>query len=96
MDLKLVIAVIEARDQHGIVKVAGGALSAGQGFIECWNLQISGNTGNYQGTGAGLVLPGGTHTTTDPTQTQTVVLPGHTNPGTTIATTIGTDIDLSQ
>jgi len=80
----------------GIVKVAGGALSAGQGFIECWNLQISGNTGNYQGTGAGLVLPGGTHTTTDPTQTQTVVLPGHTNPGTTIATTIGTDIDLSQ
>src|SRR6185437_6452541 len=32
----------------GLVKVAGGALSAGQGFIECWNLQISGNTGNYQ------------------------------------------------
>jgi hypothetical protein len=80
----------------GIVKVAGGALSAGQGFIETWNLQISGNTGNYQGTGAGLVLPGGTHTTTDPDQTQTIVIPGTTDPGTTIATTIGTDIDLSQ
>jgi putative Flp pilus-assembly TadE/G-like protein len=80
----------------GVVKVAGGALSAGQGFIECWNLQISGNTGNYQGTGAGLVLPGGTHTTTDPDQTQTIVIPGTTDPGTTIATTIGTDIDLSQ
>jgi len=80
----------------GTVKVSGGALSAGQGFIECWNLQISGNTGNYQGTGAGLVLPGGTHTTTDPDQTQTIVIPGTTNPGTTIATTIGTDIDLSQ
>jgi hypothetical protein len=78
----------------GIVKVSGGALSAGQGFIECWNLQISGNTGNYQGTGAGLVLPGGTHTTTDPSTT--VIVPGSTGAATTQATTLGTTLDLSQ
>jgi putative Flp pilus-assembly TadE/G-like protein len=78
----------------GIVKVAGGALSAGQGFIECWNLQISGNTGNYQGTGAGLVLPGGTHTTTDPSTT--IINPGSTGAATTVATTLGTTLDLSQ
>jgi putative Flp pilus-assembly TadE/G-like protein len=80
----------------GIVKVSGGALAAGRGFIECWNLQLSGNTGTYQGTGAGIVIPGGVTTTTDPDQVTTLVLPGTTNVGTTIATTIGTDIDLSQ
>jgi hypothetical protein len=78
----------------GIVKVAGGALSAGQGFIESWNLQISGNTGTYQGTGAGLVLPGGTHTTTDPSTT--IIVPGSTGAATTVATTLGTTLDLSQ
>jgi Flp pilus assembly protein TadG len=78
----------------GLVKVAGGALSAGQGFIECWNLQISGNTGNYQGTGAGLVLPGGTHTTTD--ASTTIIVPGSTGAATTVGTTLGTTLDLSQ
>jgi len=78
----------------GIVKVSGGALSAGQGFIECWNLQISGNTGNYQGTGAGLVLPGATHTTTD--ASTTIIVPGSTGATTTVATTLGTTLDLSQ
>jgi hypothetical protein len=78
----------------GVVKVAGGALSAGQGFIECWNLQISGNTGNYQGTGAGLVLPGGTHTTTDPSTT--IINPGSTGAATTVGTTLGTTLALTQ
>jgi Putative Flp pilus-assembly TadE/G-like len=78
----------------GVVKVAGGALSAGQGFIECWNLQISGNTGNYQGTGAGLVLPGGTHTTTD--ASTTIINPGSTGAATTVGTTLGTTLALTQ
>jgi hypothetical protein len=78
----------------GVVKVAGGALSAGQGFIECWNLQISGNTGNYQGTGAGLVLPGGTHTTTDPSTT--IINPSSTGAATTVGTTLGTTLALTQ
>jgi hypothetical protein len=71
-------------------------VSAGTGFFESWNFTIQGNTGSYKGTGAGIVLAGGTHTTTDPDQTETIVIPGTTDPGTTIATTIGTDIDLSQ
>jgi hypothetical protein len=78
----------------GIVKVAGGALAAGRGFIECWNLQLSGNTGTYQGTGSGIVIPGATHTTTDPPIT--VIQTGSTGSATTAATTIGTDLNLSQ
>jgi putative Flp pilus-assembly TadE/G-like protein len=80
----------------GLITVGGGALAAGQGFIESWNLKIAGNTGSYRGTGASIVIPGATHTTTDPTQTQTIIIPGQPGQVTTVATTIGTDIDLSQ
>jgi Flp pilus assembly protein TadG len=80
----------------GLVKVSGGGLSAGQGFIESWNLSISGNTGTYQGTGASLVIPGETHTTTDPNTTTTVVIPGTTIAGTVQVTTSGTDINLNE
>jgi putative Flp pilus-assembly TadE/G-like protein len=83
-------------DTGALVQIGGGALTAGTGMFESWVLRIGGNTGTYNGTGFPLEIPGATHTTTDPDQTETVVLPGHTNPGTTIATTIGTDIDLSQ
>jgi Putative Flp pilus-assembly TadE/G-like len=78
----------------GVVKVSGGALAAGRGFIESWNLQLSGNTGTYQGTGAGIAIPGGTHTTTDPSTT--IIVPGSTGAATTQATTLGTTLDLSQ
>jgi len=80
----------------GLVKVSGGGLSAGQGFIESWNLSLSGNTGTYSGTGASIVIPGATHVTTDAGTTQTIIQPGTTDPGTTIATTIGTDIGLGE
>jgi hypothetical protein len=80
----------------GLVKINGGALASGSGFIESWNLQIAGNTGSYSGTGTSIVIPGGTHTTTDPSTTQTIIVPGTTDPGTTIATTIGTDIALGE
>jgi Putative Flp pilus-assembly TadE/G-like len=80
----------------GLVKVSGGGLSAGQGFIESWNLSLSGNTGTYSGTGASIVIPGAIHVTTDAGTTQTIIVPGTTDPGTTIATTIGTDIGLGE
>jgi putative Flp pilus-assembly TadE/G-like protein len=80
----------------GLVKINGGALSAGQGFIESWNLLIAGNTGSYTGTGASIVIPGQTHTTTDPNTTTTVVIPGTTIAGTVQVTTSGTDINLNQ
>jgi Flp pilus assembly protein TadG len=80
----------------GLVSISGGGLSAGQGFIESWNLTLQGNTGTYQGTGTSIVIPGATHTTTDPSTVQTIIQPGTTDPGTTVATTIGTDIGLGQ
>jgi hypothetical protein len=80
----------------GLVKINGGALSSGSGFIESWNLQIAGNTGSYTGTGTSIVIPGAIHVTTDPSTTQTIIIPGTTDPGTTIATTIGTDIGLGE
>jgi hypothetical protein len=80
----------------GLITVGGGALAAGQGFIESWNLRIAGNTGSYRGTGASIVIPGETHTTTDPSTTQTIIIPGSPGATTTVATTVGTDIDLSQ
>jgi Flp pilus assembly protein TadG len=80
----------------GLVQINGGALGSGSGFIESWNLQIAGNTGSYSGTGTSLVIPGATHTTTDPSTTQTIVQTGTTNPGTVVATTIGTDIGLGE
>jgi Flp pilus assembly protein TadG len=78
----------------GLITVAGGALAAGQGFLESWNLQIGGNTGSYQGTGASIVIPGQTHTTTDPSTT--IIIPSSTGAATTVATTLGTTLDLSQ
>ena len=79
------------------VFVAGGALSAGKGFIESWQLTIQGNTGSYTGNGVPIVIPGATHTTTDPSTTifgQTH--PGTTDPGSTQTQTVGTTIGLDQ
>jgi hypothetical protein len=78
----------------GLITIAGGALAAGQGFIESWNLKIGGNTGSYRGTGASIVIPGATHTTTDPSTT--ITIPGSTGASTTVATTLGTTLDLSE
>jgi hypothetical protein len=80
----------------GLVTVNGGSLTAGQGFIESWNLKIGGNTGSYSGTGASIVIPGQTHTTTDPDSVTTVVTPDQTIPGSVAVTTNGTTIHLDQ
>jgi hypothetical protein len=81
----------------GTVFIAGGALAAGSGFFESWMLELQGNTGSYNGTGVPIaIVPGQTHTTTDPSTTQTIIIPGTTDPGTTIATTVGTDIGLGE
>jgi len=79
-------------DTGGTVAIEGGALTAGSGFIESWNLSLKGNTGSYTGTGASIVIPGGTHTTTDP-DTVTVITG---SPPSTQTTTVGTDIGLDQ
>jgi hypothetical protein len=84
--------------QNGaFVHIGGGALTAGSGFIEAWNLDIRGNTGSYTGTGVPIIIPGGTHTTTDPTVTipGTTVF-GTTNPGTTQTQTTGTTLGLDE
>ena len=84
--------------QNGaLVQINGGALTAGRGFIEGWNLHIGGNTGSYQGTGTPIIIPGGTHTTTDPD----VTIPGTTIFGTTVAgstqtQTVGTTLGLDE
>jgi hypothetical protein len=78
----------------GLVSVAGGALSAGQGFIESWLLTIQGNTGSYKGTGASLVIPGTTTITTDPDTVTTS--PDTVISGTVGTTTIGTNLDLNE
>jgi Flp pilus assembly protein TadG len=80
----------------GLVSIGGGALSAGEGFIESWNLQIAGNTGSYRGTGTSIVIPGEVHVTTDASTVQTIIQTGYTNTGTVVATTIGTDIGLGE
>jgi hypothetical protein len=76
--------------------IAGGAVAAGTGFFESWLFTIQGNTGSYQGTGVAIVIPGATHTTTDPS----TVITGQTHPGTTVdgstqtiatGTTVGLD-----
>jgi hypothetical protein len=84
-------------DSGAGVFIAGGALAAGKGFIEGWRLSVQGNTGNYAGNGPGIVIPGATHTTTDPDQTIT----GQTHPGTTVAgsattVTTGTTVGLDE
>src|SRR5205823_3172033 len=80
----------------GLVSISGGGLAAGSGFVESWLLTLDGNTGSYTGTGSAIVIPGAVHVTTDQSTTQTIVIPGTTDPGTTIATTIGTDIGLGE
>jgi hypothetical protein len=80
----------------GIVAISGAGLVAGSGFIESWKLSLTGNTGSYSGTGAPIVIPGATHTTTDTSTVQTIIQPGTTDSGTTVATTIGTDIGLGE
>jgi Flp pilus assembly protein TadG len=78
----------------GLVAISGGGLAAGKGFIESWLLTIDGNTGNYQGTGTSLVIPGQTHTTIDPGTTTTT--PDTIISGTVGTTTIGSTLALTQ
>jgi hypothetical protein len=79
------------------VFIAGGALSAGKGFIESWQLTIQGNTGSYTGNGVPIVIPGATHTTTDPNITITgTTRAGTTDPGLTNTFTTGTTIGLDE
>jgi hypothetical protein len=84
-------------DTGGTVSIEGGALTAGSGFIESWNLTIKGNTGSYSGTGTPITIPGQTHTTTD---AETVITgathPGTTDPGTTQIITTDTNFDLDE
>jgi Putative Flp pilus-assembly TadE/G-like len=80
----------------GLVAIQGGGLASGSGFIESWLLSLSGNTGSYRGTGASIVIPGQTHTTTDPDTTTTVVISGTIIAGTTQVTTIGTAMNLNE
>ena len=81
----------------GMVFVAGGGLSAGSGFIESWMLTIQGTTGTYVGNGPGIVIPGATHTTTDPNITITgTTRAGTTDPGLTNTFTTGTTIGLDE
>jgi hypothetical protein len=78
----------------GGVAIEGGALTAGSGFIESWNLSLKGNTGNYTGTGTSIVIPGGTHTTTDPATT--TVITGTVIAPSTQTSTVGTTIGLGE
>jgi Flp pilus assembly protein TadG len=78
----------------GLIAIQGGGLASGRGFLESWLLSISGNTGNYAGTGASIVIPGGTLTTTDPDTTTTT--PDTVVSGTVGVTTIGTNLDLNE
>jgi Tfp pilus assembly protein PilX len=80
----------------GFVSINGGALTAGSGFIESWTLSMAGNTGSYTGTGTSIVIPGGTHVTTDPATTSTTVYPGTTYPDSVLVSTIGTTIGLGE
>jgi hypothetical protein len=80
----------------GTVFVAGGAVSAGSGFIQSWNLIIQGNTGSYTGNGPGIVIPGATHTTTDPSTTITGATTTTTVPGSTQTQTTGTTLGLDE
>jgi Putative Flp pilus-assembly TadE/G-like len=78
----------------GGVNMEGGALAAGSGFIESWNLYVAGNNGTYTGTGFGIVIPGATHTTTD--ASTTIIVTGSTGAATTVGTTLGTTLALTQ
>jgi hypothetical protein len=84
-----------ATQTGGTVAIEGGALSAGSGFFESWNLSIKGNTGSYAGTGP-FIIPGAIHVTTDPDVTITNIRTGTTNPGSTQTNTTGTNFDLDE
>jgi hypothetical protein len=79
----------------GTVAIEGGALAAGSGFFESWNLSIKGNTGSYVGTGP-VIIPGAIRVTTDPDVTVTNIYTGTTNPGSTQTNTTGTNFDLDE
>jgi hypothetical protein len=79
----------------GTVAIEGGALSAGSGFFESWNLSIKGNTGSYSGTGP-FIIPGAIHVTTDPDTVITSTYPGTTIPGSTNTITTDTNFDLDE
>jgi hypothetical protein len=83
-----------ANQGGGTVWIAGGAASAGDGFIEAWQLVIQGNGGSYVGTGPGIGGSISTITTTTPGGTTTVITPGTTytttvDPVTSTTTTPG-------
>jgi hypothetical protein len=83
-----------ANQGGGTVWIAGGAASAGDGFIEAWQLVIEGNGGSYVGTGPGIGGSISTITTTTPGGTTTIITPGttYTNtvpPSTSTTTTPG-------
>jgi hypothetical protein len=89
----------------GTVFMAGGAVSAGTGFVESWGLIIQGNAATYLGLAS---LVGGTTstvTTTTPASTttsttsgppSTVVTPGLTTTVTTPGTTTGASWGLGE
>jgi hypothetical protein len=79
----------------GTVSIEGGALAAGSGFFESWNLSIKGNTGSYAGTGP-FIIPGAIHVTTDPDTVSTTTYPGTTIPGITQTITTDTNFDLDE
>jgi putative Flp pilus-assembly TadE/G-like protein len=75
----------------GLVNVSGGGLAAGSGFIESWILTLDGNTGSYTGTGASIVIPGATHTTSE-----TITVPDSVGDPTTTTAVVSTDLNLSE
>jgi hypothetical protein len=80
----------------GLVKINGGSLASGSGFIESWNLQIAGNTGSYTGTGTSIVIPGATHTTQDTGTVSTSIVTGTTIAGSVQVSTSGTTVGLGE
>jgi hypothetical protein len=89
----------------GTVFIAGGAVQAGSGFFETWNLVIEGNTGSYTGNGPAIggvpstvttTTPGSTTMNTTPGPTSTVVIPGSTTTVTTPGTITGFSSGLDE
>jgi Flp pilus assembly protein TadG len=73
---------------NGTINLSGGGASTGnggEGFMESLKLLVSGNFANFNGTGPTV---GGTTTTVTSTTTSTTTIPGFTDPGTTVVTTI--------
>jgi hypothetical protein len=89
----------------GTVFMAGGAVSAGSGFVQSWGLIIQGNAGSYLGltsvvggttTTVTTTTPATTTTTTTPGGTTTILTPGSTTTVTTPGATTGADLGLSE